>query len=42
MESIDRVIPPHVFGVSTAVTAIVAGWFALTFAITLGGLALGA
>jgi hypothetical protein len=42
MANIDRVIPPYVFGVSTVVTAIIAGWFALTFAFTVGGLALGA
>lgn len=33
-------VETHAFGVSTAVTVIVAGWFALTFAITLGELVL--
>lgn len=42
MSSIDRVIPPRVFRVSTAVTVVTAGWFALTFALTVGGVILGA
>jgi hypothetical protein len=42
VSSIDRVIPPRVFRVSTAVTVVIAGWFALTFALTVGGVILGA
>jgi len=40
VKSADPVFATHALGVSTAVTAIVAGWFALTFAITLGALVL--
>lgn len=40
MKSVEPVFASHAFGVSTAVTAIVAGWFAITFAVTLGELAL--
>lgn len=42
MNAAVRTRDPHALGVSTAVTVIVAGWFALTFAIALGGLFLGA
>lgn len=42
MNVIDWIFSPHAFGVSSAITAIVAGWFALTFAITLGELVVGA
>lgn len=42
MSTIDRVIPPYAFGVSSAITAIIAGWFALTFAVTVGGVIAGA
>ena len=42
MSSIDQVIPPHAFRVSTAVTAVIASWFALTFVISVVGLLLGA
>jgi hypothetical protein len=42
MSTLDRVIPPRVFRVSTAITVVVAGWFALTFALTVGGVILGA
>ncbi|HEX4944802.1 MAG TPA: hypothetical protein VFV55_10640 [Usitatibacteraceae bacterium] len=42
MKLIERIISSHALGVSTAITAIVAGWFALTFAITVGGLVVGA
>lgn len=42
MSSLDRVIPPRVFRLSTAITGVIAGWFALTFAVTVGGVLLGA
>lgn len=42
MATLDRVISPLSFRVSTAVTVVVAGWFALTFAITVGALLTGA
>ena len=42
MAALDRVIPPLAFRVSTAVTAVTAGWFALTFAITVGAVVVGA
>lgn len=42
MTSIDQVATPHALTVSTLVTVIVAGWFALTFAFTVGGLLVGA
>lgn len=41
MSTIDRVIPPYAFGVSSVITAIIAGWFALTFAVTVGGVIAG-
>ena len=42
MSSIDRVVSPQAFRVSTAVIVVVASWFALTFAITVGRLLAGA
>ena len=42
MSSIDQVIPPRVFRISSAITGVVAGWFALTFFVTVGGVLLGA
>jgi hypothetical protein len=42
MSTLDRVISPLAFRVSTAVTAVIAGWFALTFAFTVAGLLAGA
>lgn len=42
MSTLDQVIPPKAFRVSTAVTVLIAGWFALTFAVTVGGLLAGA
>jgi hypothetical protein len=42
MSTLDRVVSPQAFRVSTAVTVVIAGWFALTFAITVGGLLAGA
>lgn len=42
MSSLDEVIAPHAFRVSTALTAVIASWFALTFAISVGGLFLAA
>ncbi len=42
MSSIDRVIPPQAFRVSTAITGVIAGWFALTFFFTVGGVLFGA
>jgi hypothetical protein len=42
MATLDRVISPQSFRVSTAVTVVVAGWFAFTFAVTVGALITGA
>ena len=42
MSTLDRVVSPQAFRVSTAVTLAIAGWFALTFAITVGALLVGA
>jgi hypothetical protein len=42
MSTIDRIVSPRAFRVSTAVMAIVAGWFALTFALAVGTLLVGA
>ena len=42
MNVIDRILSSRVPGVSTAVTTLIAGWFALTFALTVGGLIVGA
>ena len=42
MSTLDRVVSPQAFRVSTVVTVVIAGWFALTFAITVGGLLAGA
>ncbi len=42
MSALDRVVSPKVFRLSTAITGVVAGWFALTFAVTVGGVLLGA
>lgn len=42
MSSLDRVVPPQVFRLSTAITGVIAGWFALTFAVTVGGVLIGA
>ncbi len=41
MASVDTVIPPRAFRVATAVTLVIAGWFALTFAASVGSLFLG-
>ena len=38
MSTLDRVASPHTYTVSNLITVIVAGWFALTFAVTLGWL----
>jgi hypothetical protein len=37
MNALDRIIAPHALGVGSVVTALVAGWFALTFALAVGG-----
>jgi hypothetical protein len=37
-----RVVHPAHLGVAAVVTATVAGWFGLTFALAVGGLLLGA
>jgi len=42
MSSIDQVVPPRVFRISSAITGVIAGWFALTFFVTVGGVILGA
>ena len=42
MSSIDQVIPPRVFRLATAITGVIAGWFALTLVITVGGVRIGA
>lgn len=42
MNAIDRIVSAPVREVSTAVTAIVAGWFTLAFAVSLGGILVGA
>ena len=42
MSSIDQVVSPQAFRVSTAVTVVIASWFALTLAFTVGGLVAGA
>jgi len=41
MATLDRVVPPRALRVSTAVTVITAGWFALTFAVTVGAMVVG-
>lgn len=42
MNAIGRILSSRVVNVSTAVTTIIAGWFALSFAVTVGGLLVGA
>ena len=42
MVTLDRVLPPSAFRVSTAVMAVVGGWFTFTFAVTVVGLLAGA
>lgn len=42
MATLDRVVSPSAFRVSTAVMAVVGGWFAFTFAISVVGLLTGA
>jgi len=42
MATLDRVVPPGAFRISTAITAVIAGWFALTFAVTVGAMVVGA
>jgi hypothetical protein len=42
MATLDRVVPPRAFRVSTMITAVIAGWFALTFAVTVGAMVVGA
>ena len=42
MSTLDRVVSPQAFRVSTAVTTVIAGWFALTFALTVAALLAGA
>lgn len=42
MATIDRVLSPNACRLSTAVTVVVAGWFAITFAVTVAGVLFGA
>ncbi len=42
MSTLDRVVSPQAFRVSTAITGVIAGWFALTFAVTVAGVLVGA
>lgn len=42
MSPLDRFLPPYARGVASVVTAIIAAWFALTFAVTVGAVLVGA
>jgi hypothetical protein len=42
MDAIDRIMPPYALDATAIVSAIVAGWFALTFYVVVGGLFVGA